>query len=78
MTTQESQQLPHGLYFLLWKSGGASMAAVGILHDGTRWYAPVNWTNESHEKVTSCNWAYVESAYLVVSQQAFKEYLNKQ
>ena len=33
-----------GLYILLWKEGGHSLAAVGHFHDGSAWYAPINWT----------------------------------
>ncbi len=57
MTKNESQKLPHGLYRLCWESGGSSLVAVGSLHDGTRWYAPTNWTSETSKKVIgSTDW----------------------
>lgn len=55
----------HGLYRLYWKDGGSSLAAVGILHDGTRWYAPVNWTNESPKGIAHDDWDRVERAELI-------------
>jgi len=38
------RQMPNGIYELHWIDGGTSVAAVGILYDGKRWYAPCNWT----------------------------------
>ena len=35
-----------GIYRIHWKSGCSSVAAIGNLHDGMRWIAPTNWTNE--------------------------------
>lgn len=32
-----------GLYRVFWKSGGSSLAAIGILSNGDRWIAPTNW-----------------------------------
>lgn len=40
---------PNGLYRIFWKEssgGGSSEAAIGLLHDGIRWVAPINWTSE--------------------------------
>lgn len=40
--------LPHGVYRIYWKKkhgGGYSLAAVGSLHNGSRWFAPCNWTS---------------------------------
>ena len=34
-----------GLYEIFWKSGGSSVAAIGMTYDGTRWFAPTNWCN---------------------------------
>jgi hypothetical protein len=34
---------PPGLYRIYWKSGGDSLAAVGMTHEGARWLAPINW-----------------------------------
>lgn len=32
-----------GLYRVFWKTGGSSLAAVGMTADGGRWLAPTNW-----------------------------------
>ena len=36
-----------GLYEVFWKSGSSSIASIGNMHNGVRWIAPANWTNES-------------------------------
>ena len=57
-------KLPNGLYLLYWKDeygGGCSPASVGCLSDGTRWFAPCNWINES--KWT--DWDHVEKVVRV-------------
>jgi hypothetical protein len=54
MTTEEVQKLGHGLYRIYWKQecgGGTSLASVGTLYDGSRWFAPTNWTNPDPQKV---------------------------
>ena len=38
----------HGLYKIYWKSGGSSLASIGSLSCGARWFAPTNWTNARH------------------------------
>lgn len=54
---------PMGLYVLHWVGGGSSLASVGQLYDGTRWYAPCNWTSATPEgRVTSTDWNMVERA----------------
>lgn len=32
-----------GLYRIWWKSGGSSLAAIGMSYDGSWWVAPTNW-----------------------------------
>lgn len=32
-----------GVYQINWKSGGFSIAAVGVMPNGSRWLAPLNW-----------------------------------
>jgi len=39
------QQVSHGLYLIVWKDGGSSLASVGSDSAGRRWYAPTNWVN---------------------------------
>ena len=48
MTTQEVQKLQHG--------GGYSLASVRSLHDGSRWFAPCNWTSLGLGVVASGAW----------------------
>lgn len=45
-TQEEILNCGHGLYYVCWKSGGYSYAAVGSLYDGTLWIAPTNWTSD--------------------------------
>lgn len=33
----------NGLYRVFWKSGGSSLASIGVTDDGGRWLAPTNW-----------------------------------
>lgn len=58
-----------GAYRLFWKSGGSSVASVGMAYDGTRWYAPANWTTGSADAsladVVSTDWDRVERAELI-------------
>ncbi len=62
MKKSEVQKLSHGLYRLYWKSGGFSLAAVGSLYSGKRWFAPVNWTSpDKDKKVVSSDWKSVLS-----------------
>lgn len=60
MTQLEAKKLSLSLYVLYWKSGGSSIASVGQLYDGTRWFAPCNWTNEKAEGICSTKWHYVD------------------
>ena len=50
----------NGIYRLWWKSGGSSLAAVGSLHSGTRWFAPTNWTASVKMGIVSTEWRKVE------------------
>lgn len=43
MKQEEVNKIAPGLYRVAWKSGGSSLAAVGITANGTRWLAPTNW-----------------------------------
>lgn len=54
--------LPTGMYRLFWKSGGSDLAAVGSMHDGTRWFASCNWVSGNNEKpfVASTDWKLVD------------------
>lgn len=39
-----------GLYKVYWKSGGDSLAAVGVLPNGDRWLAPTNWVHPTEKQ----------------------------
>ena len=68
MTRDEAQKLGHGVFRLFWKSGGSSVASVGSLHDGTRWFAPSNWVSKTAGGITSTDWRKVDSAQLIGTQ----------
>lgn len=54
-----------GLYTVFWKSGGSSLAAIGIQSDGTRWLAPTNWLRPA--TITSAGaWGDIERVERVV------------
>ena len=54
MKMHKVNKLKLGVYRFHWKSGGTSVAVVGHLHDGERWFACSNWTaeNPTNEDVT--------------------------
>lgn len=60
---------PTGVYRLFWHSGGCSVAAVGMLDDGTRWYAPANWVHPAAGGLAATDWSRVKSAELIESYQ---------
>lgn len=63
MTHEEARQLDLGLYLLFWKSdGGVSLAAVGSLYDGRRWFAPTNWVAPRPGRVASIDWDMIDHA----------------
>ncbi|ACU71919.1 hypothetical protein Caci_3010 [Catenulispora acidiphila DSM 44928] len=51
-----------GAYRLFWKSGGSSVAVVGQLYSGARWYACANWTSPDAERVglVGTDWSLIE------------------
>lgn len=65
MTNDEAQRLDHGIYRLTWSSGGTSVASVGSLYDGTRWYLPTNWTGDGKIEASTA-WSDVASAKLLI------------
>jgi hypothetical protein len=67
MNKIDVQKLRHGVYRLFWKGGGSSLASVGSLYDGTRWFAPTNWTSQMKEGICSTNWRVVASASLIAT-----------
>ena len=67
MTKNEAKKLKHGLARLFWKSGGTSLAVVGSLHDGTRWFAAANWTGQTTGAIASTAWRLVERTEMLHS-----------
>lgn len=70
MKKADVQKLSHGLYRIFWKEsqgGKSSLAAVGSMHDGQRWIAPVNWTAPIGGNPTGCGkiWQSVEKVELI-------------
>ena len=59
-----------GLYRIYWKSGGASLAAVGQMANGDRWFAPVNWTSSDNVMMASTAWRLVQSVELIEAHSA--------
>ncbi len=53
-------KLALGFYRLHWKHGGTSIAAIGQLRDGLRWFAPVNWTSYVSNDIASTKWSLVK------------------
>ncbi len=47
------KDLKLGIYRLHWKSGGTSLAAVGMESDGSYWFAPTNWLSPHHSSIPS-------------------------
>ena len=70
MTKEEVQKLKHGVYRLYWSARTYSLASVGSLHDGSRWFACANWTSKTDEGVTGSgdNWDSVVKAVLIESR----------
>lgn len=75
-----AEQMRHrklGVYRLHWRSGGTSVAAVGMLYDGTRWYAPANWTTGSMEAdpahLIGTDWSRIERADLIEAYRYVRE-----
>jgi len=52
------QELPHGLYRIIWTGGSYSLAAVGSDSAGRRWFAPCNWVSG----MPCFDWSVVERA----------------
>ncbi len=69
MNQKELRTKPLGVYRLYWKDGGMSVASVGALYDGRRWFAPANWTSKWAEGIASTNWRLVEKMELIEEWQ---------
>jgi len=57
VTTAEASKLQPGLYRLYWaNSDRVSTAAVGLLSDGTRWFAPTDRVASVEARAASSDW----------------------
>lgn len=70
MTKEEVQKLNHGVYRLYWSARTYSLASVGSLQNGDRWFACANWTSETKEGITGSgdDWNSVVKAVLIESR----------
>jgi hypothetical protein len=50
MKEEEVKQLVNGIYRIYWKSGGSSLASVGVTFNGGRWLAPINWVSPTEKQ----------------------------
>jgi len=70
MTKSEAENLPIGLYRLHWVDEvpgqkSSSLAAVGMLDDGRRWFAAINWTSREPAGLACEEWSKVARAELL-------------
>ena len=73
MKKEKVDKLELGLYIIYWKSGGASLAAVGCLSDGTHWIAPSNWITVPMDKeVILSVWKKIRSVEILHSWNYIK------
>ena len=63
---EDLKTCPLGLYEIFWKSGGSSLAAIGNLHSGNRWIAPINWTSEDGKNPTGNMNKHGEDIYCMI------------
>ncbi|KFL31720.1 hypothetical protein JP75_06505 [Devosia riboflavina] len=57
-----------GLYRVHWKSGGTSLAAIGMMSDGNRWIAPTNWLRPC-EMPSAGEWAEIDRIEKIEAEQ---------
>lgn len=65
ISKEQIQQLKHGLYEIYYVDGGMSLATVGSLHDGGRWFSCANWTAQDEKGVCSTHWELVKEVKLI-------------
>lgn len=65
MMRADVQKLPHGLYRLYWHGGRSSLACVGSLSNGDRWFACANRTSDAPTGIASIGWLDVGEAILI-------------
>lgn len=62
ISANKVQSLKFGPHLLYWRIGGVSLALVGGLHDGRRWFAPANWTSKEPDGIASSDWSLIHDA----------------
>ena len=62
MKKAEVKKIPLGLYKVYWKSGGHSLAAIGMIENGDKWLAPINWVRPTEDQDI---WRRVEKLKLI-------------
>lgn len=72
MTDGEFQALPLGLYRVYWRSGGSSLAAIGMSASGGRWLAPCNWLEPVKEFNANRHWASISHVTMLFSTQELR------
>lgn len=69
MTLDDSMTLRHGVYRFFWTDGGSSLAVVGSMHSGARWFACANWTGRDGKGIPGSDnaaaWSKVERVELI-------------
>jgi len=74
MTTEETNELPYGIYKIYWKGGGHTLGAVGGLHNGKRWLALTNWTSKTADGIATSKqkiWNLIRKMVLVCDSNNF-------
>lgn len=69
MKKHDVLQLRNGIYRLHWRDGGFSIAAIGSGSTGSRWMAPLNFTEPLDERDSVRKWMQVERAELLLSMR---------
>lgn len=64
MNKREVAKLDPGIYRVYWKTGGYSIAAVGVMGNGEKWLAPLNWISVAQE-VNHTAWRKVKQVTLL-------------
>lgn len=67
MKQHEAKLLKLGLYKINWKKkhgGGTSLAAIGMIENGDRWLAPVNWIRPTEKQDV---WKWIKSVEIIAA-----------
>lgn len=70
MKKEEIDDLVCGVYAVHWKTGGVSVAALGMLANGDMWIAPTNWIEPAMDQN---QWRKIERMELICLQSDYDE-----